>query len=77
MMALHIAVLAALVDRPKRVVAGNVLYGATTHMLLTIFGALGVDTEFVDMCDLAAVEKAITGTLAARASRPASRTLLA
>ena len=45
MMALHIAVLAALVDRPKRVVAGNVLYGATTHMLLTIFGALGVDTE--------------------------------
>ncbi|MEQ1949194.1 MAG: PLP-dependent aspartate aminotransferase family protein [Bryobacteraceae bacterium] len=61
MMALHIAVLAALVDRPKRVVAGNVLYGATTHMLLTIFGALDVDTEFVDMCDLAAVEEAITG----------------
>src|SRR6202521_5377649 len=48
MMALHIAVLAALVDRPKRVVAGNVLYGATTQMLMTVFGALGVETAYVD-----------------------------
>ena len=60
MMAIHLALLATLVDRPKRVVAGNVLYGATTHMLMTIFGALGVETEFVDMCDLAAFEKAVT-----------------
>ena len=59
MMAIHLALLATLVDRPKRVVAGSVLYGATTHMLMTIFGALGVETEFVDMCDLAAVEKAL------------------
>jgi cystathionine beta-lyase/cystathionine gamma-synthase len=59
MMALHIAVLAALVDRPKRVVAGNVLYGATTMMLSTVFAALGVETEFVDMCDAAAVEAAV------------------
>ncbi len=62
MMAAHVAVLAALVDRPKRVVAGHVLYGATTHMLSTIFGAIGVETEFVDLCDLAAVEKAVTET---------------
>ncbi len=61
MMAMNIALLAALVDRPKRVVAGNVLYGATSLMLTTIFGALGIDTEFVDMCDLDAVEKAVTG----------------
>lgn len=59
MMALHLAVLAALVDRPKRVVAGSVLYGATTQMLLTIFGALGIDTQFVDMSDLKAVEAAV------------------
>jgi cystathionine beta-lyase/cystathionine gamma-synthase len=59
MMALHMAVLAALVDRPKRVVAGNVLYGATTQMLMTVFGALGVETAFVDACDLAAVEAAV------------------
>ena len=60
MMALHLAVLAALVDRPKRVVAGSVLYGATTQMLMTVFGALGVETTFVDMCDLAAVEAAVS-----------------
>ncbi len=59
MMSLHVAVLAALVDRPKRVLAGHVLYGATTHMLLTVFGALGVETTFVDVCDLAAFQAAI------------------
>lgn len=59
MMAVHLALLAALVDRPKRVVAGNVLYGATTHMLMTVFGALGVETHFVDVCDLAALEAAV------------------
>jgi len=59
MMALHLSVLAALVDRPKRVVAGHVLYGATTHMLMTVFGALGVETTFVDVCDLPAFEAAV------------------
>jgi cystathionine beta-lyase/cystathionine gamma-synthase len=62
MMALHLAVLATLVDRPKRVVAGSVLYGATTQMLMTVFGALGVETTFVDACDLAAVEAAVDET---------------
>ena len=59
MMALHISLLAALTDRPKRVVAGHVLYGATTQMLMGVFGALGVDTTFVDVSDLAAVEAAV------------------
>lgn len=59
MMAMHLAVLAALVDRPKRVVAGHVLYGATTNMLTTVFGALGVETTFADASDLAAFEAAI------------------
>jgi cystathionine beta-lyase/cystathionine gamma-synthase len=62
MMALHMALLAALVDRPKRVVAGHVLYGATTHMLMTVFGALGVETTFVDTSDLSAFEAAVAGT---------------
>ncbi len=62
MMALHMAVLAALVDRPKHVVAGSVLYGATTQMLMTVFGALGVETTFVDVCDLAAMEAAVNET---------------
>jgi cystathionine beta-lyase/cystathionine gamma-synthase len=59
MMAMHIAVLAALVDRPKRVVAGHVLYGATTNMLMTVFSALGVETTFADASDPAAFEAAI------------------
>jgi cystathionine gamma-synthase/methionine-gamma-lyase len=62
MMALHLAVLAGLVDRPRRVVAANVLYGATTHMLMTVFGALGVETTFADACDLPAFEAAVAET---------------
>jgi cystathionine gamma-synthase/methionine-gamma-lyase len=61
MSALHLALLGALTDRPKRVVAGNLLYGATTGMLMNIFGPLGIDTQFVDICNLEAVERAITG----------------
>jgi cystathionine gamma-synthase/methionine-gamma-lyase len=59
MMAMHLAVLAALVDRPKRVVAGHVLYGATTNMLMTVFSALGIETTFADASDPAAFEAAI------------------
>src|SRR5271156_2968720 len=33
MMAIHVALLAALTDRPKRVLAANALYGATTTLL--------------------------------------------
>jgi cystathionine beta-lyase/cystathionine gamma-synthase len=62
MMALHQAVLAALVDRPKRVVAADALYGATTLMLNTVFGALGVETTFVNVCDLPAFEAAVAET---------------
>jgi len=59
MSAIHLGLLAALADRPKRVVAGNVLYGATTGMLMNIFGSLGVETDLVDICDLAWVERAV------------------
>jgi len=62
MMAMHLAVVAALVDRPKRVVAGHVLYGATTNMLMTVFAALGVETTFADASDPAAFEAAIKAT---------------
>ena len=46
MSALHLALLAALLDRPKRVVAANALYGATTNLLMSIFGPMGVETTF-------------------------------
>ena len=38
MAAIHMALLAALIDRPKRVVAANAMYGATTIMLMNVFG---------------------------------------
>ncbi|HLH44225.1 MAG TPA: PLP-dependent aspartate aminotransferase family protein [Bryobacteraceae bacterium] len=59
MAALHLAVLASLVDRPRRVLAAAALYGSTTNMLMTVFGAIGVEATFVDICDFAAVEEAI------------------
>jgi len=60
MAAIHTALLAALTDRPKSVVAANALYGATISVLDKIFEPLGVEVAYVDVCDLAAVEKAIT-----------------
>jgi cystathionine beta-lyase/cystathionine gamma-synthase len=57
MSAIHLGLLAALIDRPRRVVAGSVIYGATNSMLMNIFGPMGVETTFVDVCDLAAFEK--------------------
>jgi len=62
MSAMHLAILAALLDRPKRVVAADVLYGATTGMLMNMFASLGVDTAFVNICDLAAVERELAET---------------
>ena len=59
MAAIHTALLAALTDRPKSVVAANALYGATISVLDKIFEPLGVEVAYVDVCDLAAVEKAI------------------
>jgi cystathionine gamma-synthase/methionine-gamma-lyase len=60
MAALHLATMAALVDRPKRILAADALYGSTTNMLVSIFGSIGVETSFVNICDLAAVEAAIS-----------------
>ncbi|HEX8985640.1 MAG TPA: PLP-dependent aspartate aminotransferase family protein [Bryobacteraceae bacterium] len=59
MAAIHTALLAALTDRPKSVVAANALYGATISVLAKIFEPLGVEVAYVDVCDPAAVEKAI------------------
>jgi cystathionine gamma-synthase/methionine-gamma-lyase len=59
MSALHLGILAALLDRPKRVLAANALYGATTNLLMSVFGPMGVETTFCDVCDLAAFEEAV------------------
>ncbi len=59
MMAIHVALLAALTDRPKRVLAANALYGATTTLLTQVLEPMGVSVDFVDICDLAAIEHKI------------------
>ena len=58
MAALHIAMLAALTDRRKSILAANALYGATVSLLMNVLEPLGVAVRFVDICDLEAVEKA-------------------
>jgi cystathionine beta-lyase/cystathionine gamma-synthase len=58
MSALHIALLAALTDRRKSILAADALYGATVSLLMKVLEPMGVAVRFVDVCDLAAVEKA-------------------
>jgi cystathionine beta-lyase/cystathionine gamma-synthase len=59
MSAMHLAFLGALIDRPKRVLAADVLYGATTGMLMNLLSPLGIETSFVEINNLDAVESAI------------------
>jgi len=59
MAAIHVALLTALTDRRKSVVAAHALYGATVNLLMNVLEPLGVAVRFVDICDLAATEAAI------------------
>jgi len=59
MSALQTAVMVALAERRKRVLAAEALYGATVSLLTSVLGAYGVVTRFADACDLAAFERAI------------------
>ncbi len=67
MAALHLAILAALTDRRRSVVAANAMYGATTSMLMNVFEPSGVEVAFADACDPAAfravVEEARPGCI--------------
>jgi cystathionine beta-lyase/cystathionine gamma-synthase len=59
MAALHLAITAALVDRPRVILAATALYGATINMLMKVLAPTGVETFFVDFNDEAAVAAAI------------------
>ena len=59
MSALEIAVITALVDRPKSILAAEALYGATINLFIRVFEPLGVAVRHVDIYDLRAVEQAI------------------
>ena len=66
MAAMHAALMAAEINSGATVLAAEQLYGSTATLLVQIFGAAGVETRFVDACDLEAVERKI-GELAPRA----------
>ena len=59
MSALQIALTAALMDRRKAVLAADALYGASVSLLNKVLEPFGVDTRYVDICNLEAVEKAV------------------
>jgi cystathionine gamma-synthase/methionine-gamma-lyase len=52
MAALHTAILCALTDRRRSIVAANAMYGATVSLLMNVFEPLGVSVRFADICDL-------------------------
>ena len=59
MEAIHMALLTALADRRKSVVAANALYGATVSLLMKVLEPMGVDVRFVDVFDLEVYRQAI------------------
>lgn len=59
MAAMHTALTAAEVGAGATVIAADQLYGQTATLLMQIFAASGVQTRFVDVYDLEAVEKAV------------------
>jgi cystathionine gamma-synthase/methionine-gamma-lyase len=59
MAAIHMAVLAALTDRRKSVVAASATYGATVSLLMKVLDPMGVAVRFADVCDLDALRTAV------------------
>jgi cystathionine beta-lyase/cystathionine gamma-synthase len=59
MTALQLAFQAALLDRPHSIVSSGSIYGATVKLLDQVMAPFGVEVKYVDICDLAAVQKTI------------------
>ena len=62
MAAIQMALITALADRRKSVVAASALYGATVSLLLNVLEPTGVAVRFVDMCDLDALRATVAET---------------
>lgn len=60
MAAIHTAIVTALADRRKSIVAASALYGATIGLLMNVLEPLGVAVRFADFCDLDALRTAVT-----------------
>ena len=59
MAAIHMALLSALADRRKSILAANALYGATVSLLMNVMETSGITVRFADVCDLDAFRKAV------------------
>jgi cystathionine gamma-synthase/methionine-gamma-lyase len=59
MAALHAAIVTALADRRKSVVAASAVYGATVGLLMNVLEPMGVAVRFADVCDLGALRAAV------------------
>lgn len=59
MAAVQIALQAALLERPHRVVASHSIYGATVGFLDQILEPFGVEIAYTDICDLGKLERTI------------------
>jgi cystathionine beta-lyase/cystathionine gamma-synthase len=59
MAAIHIALLAALADRRKSVLAANALYGATISLLMNVLEPMGISVRFTDVSDVDAFRQAV------------------
>jgi cystathionine beta-lyase/cystathionine gamma-synthase len=60
MAAIHAAVITALADRRKSIVAANATYGATVSLLMNVLEPTGVSLRFTDVCDLDGLRTAVT-----------------
>lgn len=59
MAALHTAILTALTDRRRSIVAANAMYGATVALLMNVLEPSGVAVRLADICDLDAFRAAV------------------
>jgi cystathionine beta-lyase/cystathionine gamma-synthase len=59
MAALQHAIMAALLDRPHKVLCARDIYGASIKLLFDVLGPFGIETSFVDTNDLNGVEEAL------------------
>jgi cystathionine gamma-synthase/methionine-gamma-lyase len=59
MAAMQMAVVTALADRRKSVVAAHAVYGATVGLLMNVLEPAGTAVRFVDVCDLDALGAAV------------------
>jgi cystathionine beta-lyase/cystathionine gamma-synthase len=62
MAAIHMALLAALADRRKSVLAADALYGATVSLLMNVLEPSGISVRFADVTNPDAFRKAVEET---------------